>query len=224
MWKSRVLISRLIKNYCSIVCTVQYNPTEYWHERGKTYHSNFHYNKEFRLQEQFLLDALKNLEFSSVLEVGCGFGRITKLVLENCDASEYTAIDLSPDQIENARKYVGDHTKVHFIESEIQSFHPNRKYDLVLAAEVLLHVKPEDIKAVIAKLVSLTNKYLVHVDWCEDKRPSEPVKYFNFMHDYDKIYSELDLEYTKQRVKTRKSTFKKIDARQVLFVIKANLP
>lgn len=201
---------------------MQYDPAEYWRERGKRYHSDFHYNKGYRLQEKFLLDALKKLSFNSVLEVGCGFGRITKSVLENCDASEYIAIDLSPDQIENARTYVGDHAKIRFIESDIQSFHPDRKYDLVLAAEVLLHVKPDEIRTVIAKLLSLTNKYFVHVDWCEDKQPSEPTEYFNFMHDYDTIYADLRLEYSKQRIRTSKSIFNRVDIRQVLFVIKTS--
>ncbi len=201
---------------------MQYDPAEYWYERGKRYYSEFHYNKEYRLQEKFLLDALKKLSFSSVLEVGCGFGRITKSVLENCNTSEYTAIDLSPDQIINAKAYVGDVTEVQFIVSDIQSFHPHRKYDLVLAAEVLLHVKPNDVRTAIVKLLSLTNKYFVHVDWCEDTPPENAPEYFNFMHDYDRIYSDLQVEYSKQRI-TSKSKFNSVDTRQALFVIKASM-
>ena len=60
------------------------------------------------LQEQILVEYLrKNISFSTVLEVGCGFGRITKIILSNFpEVTEYVAVDLSPDQIENARNYV----------------------------------------------------------------------------------------------------------------------
>ena len=64
-----------------------YNPTEYWHERGKVYKKNFIYDKDKRLQEEFLLTHLNGISgsFKSVLELGCGFGRITKLLLTNYD-------------------------------------------------------------------------------------------------------------------------------------------
>jgi hypothetical protein len=38
------------------------------------------------------------------------------------------------------------------------------KYDLIFAGEVLLHIPPEEIEEVIAKLLSLTAKSFVHVD------------------------------------------------------------
>ena len=92
-----------------------YNPTEYWHERGKVYKKNFIYDKDKRLQEELLIQYLNNIftdnqSLQSVLELGCGFGRITKLLLTNYPGiKEYLAVDLSPHQIENAKKYVRFH-------------------------------------------------------------------------------------------------------------------
>src|SRR6478752_4696518 len=88
-----------------------YNPQHYWTEQGKRYKEQFRYNKKFELQEQMLIDYLKsNVSLSSstsVLEVGCGFGRITKLLLLNLPkVKEYLAVDLSAYQIENAKEYV----------------------------------------------------------------------------------------------------------------------
>ena len=64
-----------------------YNPHEYWYKHGKTYKEQFRYNKNFELQESIVLDYLKknltsSIPFSTVLEVGCGFGRITKLSIK----------------------------------------------------------------------------------------------------------------------------------------------
>ena len=64
-----------------------YDPQQFWTEQGKTYKEQFQYNEKFELQEQMLIDYLKKnvslSSFSTILEVGCGFGRITKLLLLN---------------------------------------------------------------------------------------------------------------------------------------------
>ena len=85
---------------------MSYNPSEYWHERGKKYKENFRYDKSKRLQEEFLITHLNGISgsFKSVLELGCGFGRITQLLLTNfSNITEYLAVDISPHQIENAK-------------------------------------------------------------------------------------------------------------------------
>ena len=85
-----------------------YIPNEYWLKRGKVYKEQFKYNKKFQLQENMLIDYLKTAleSFDTVLELGCGFGRISRLMLSKFpDIKEYVAVDLSPDQIENAKQY-----------------------------------------------------------------------------------------------------------------------
>jgi 2-polyprenyl-3-methyl-5-hydroxy-6-metoxy-1,4-benzoquinol methylase len=199
-----------------------YNPYTYWRKRGQFYQSSFQYDERYRIQEKFLLAALENESFATVLEIGCGFGRITRLVLQNHpEISLYTAIDLSPDQIENAKKYVGQQDGVNFVVSDFQSFESEIKhYDLVLASEVLLHVKPDEIESVIGKILSLTGKYFVHVDWCEEDKPAKyTAEAYCFMHDYEKIYDRMGLHYTKKRIVEQKSAFRRLDVRQGLFVV-----
>ncbi|HEV8405032.1 MAG TPA: class I SAM-dependent methyltransferase [Nitrososphaera sp.] len=197
-----------------------YDPAEYWIKRGKIYQSNFVYNQIFRAQEKFLLNHIKGLSFNTVLEVGCGFGRITKQLLENFPETRYTAVDLSPDQIENAKRFVNN-SKVNFAVSDIQSFSSVNKFDLVLAVEVLLHIKPEDINSTISKLLSLTNKYFVHVDWHEEITPPEyTTDSYCFMHDFDEIYSRLGLQYNKYKIDGKRRLFGKIDAKQAVFIVK----
>src|ERR1044072_8708381 len=123
----------------------QYVPKEYWLKEGKTYKDRFRYNKNFELQERILLECLKGISaFASVFELGCGFGRITKLILSNFpEVKDYVAVDISPDQIANAKKYVmpetaGRDLSIEFVVSDIQSLGETRKLDLVLASEVLL--------------------------------------------------------------------------------------
>jgi hypothetical protein len=64
------------------VVGASYNPREYWLARGKVYKDQFKYDPEKLVQEQLLLDHLKGMPpFRSVLEVGCGFGRITNIII-----------------------------------------------------------------------------------------------------------------------------------------------
>ena len=127
---------------------MRYIPNEYWFRAWKEVpRDEFRPNKKSELQERILLDYLKNIissssSFSTVLEVGCGFGRITKLLLSNFPSIlEYIGINLSPNQIENAKEFVKpaidtkEHNPVNFIVSDIQSFQNERKYDLVISSK-----------------------------------------------------------------------------------------
>jgi SAM-dependent methyltransferase len=175
---------------------MSYLPNEYWSKHGRTYKDEFRYNKNFVLQEKILIDYLKNnVSFSSVFEIGCGFGRITKLLLSNFpNITEYLAIDLSPHQIENAKELIGQSIGIReheptitFMVSDIQSFQIQKKYDLVIASEVLMHILPSEINRVIGKLINLSNKHIVNIDWYEEQTPKKAEPH-NFIHQYEKIY------------------------------------
>jgi SAM-dependent methyltransferase len=177
---------------------VTYNPAEYWRERGKIYKKNFRYDKSKRVQEEFLIAHLNNIpgSFKSVLELGCGFGRITQLLLTNYNnITEYLAVDISPDQIENAKsllsstKLANNQVKLDFLVSDIQSLRLDKEYDLVLLSEVLLHILPTDIDSIIKKLITLSNKHIINIDWYEDHSPKSQASH-NFIHQYETLYKK----------------------------------
>ena len=208
-----------------------YNPSEYWHERGKVYQKNFVYDKYMRLQEKLLIKHLTNYVFTSdesiksVLELGCGFGRITKLLLTEFPViKEYLAVDLSPHQLENAKKYVDSNKdKITFFRSDIQTLDTNnKKYDLVIISEVLLHIIPAEIDSIIKKIISLSNKHIVNIDWYEDNLPLDYKKKatYNFIHQYEALYKKYTEPSTTTitRIPIRKKTFiSSYDARQSIF-------
>jgi SAM-dependent methyltransferase len=223
---------------------MSYIPGEYWIEQGKTYKEQFHYNKKFELQEQMLIDYLKSSvsipqPFFTVLEVGCGFGRITKLLLSNFpDINEYVAVDISPHQVENAKEYVkpalearkrrrnnkdkdNDSVNLKFIVSDILSLEQlNKKYDLVIASEVLLHVLPSQIEQVIQKLVNMSNKHVINIDWYEEQIPKKTASH-NFIHNYEKIYKSFSSVKKLYRIPIEKkrglSLLFKLDTKQSIF-------
>lgn len=198
-----------------------YNPREFWINSGKTYFEKFDYNKRFKLQEEMLIDYLKNQEFTSVLELGCGFGRITKILLDNFPNIEnYLCVDVSIDQIENAKTYIresNNRDKVRFIESDIQGLNVNEKFDLVLASEVLLHVLPAEINMVIQKMISMSKLHVINIDWYEDRAPKVIAEH-NFLHKYLDIYKSVGgTKEIKRFPLVKKSLFSNLDTKQSLF-------
>jgi SAM-dependent methyltransferase len=206
---------------------VSYNPSEYWHERGKIYKKNFRYDKNKLVQEEFLIAHLNNISgsFKTVLELGCGFGRITQLLLSNySNITEYLAVDISPDQIENAKSLLSatnltNHVKLDFLVSDIQSLRLDKEYDLVILSEVLLHILPTEIDSIIKKLITLSKKHIVNIDWYEDHAPKSQASH-NFIHQYETLYKK----YTEPSTTTitripikRKKFLGTLDTKQSIF-------
>jgi len=206
---------------------VSYNPSEYWHERGKIYKKNFRYDKNKQVQEEFLIAHLNNISgsFKTVLELGCGFGRITQLLLSNyANITEYLAVDISPDQIENAKSLlssikVTNHVKLDFLVSDIQSLRLEKEYDLVILSEVLLHILPTEIDSIIKKLITLSKKHIINIDWYEDHPPKSQASH-NFIHQYETLYKK----YTEPSTTTinripikRKKFLGTLDTKQSIF-------
>jgi 2-polyprenyl-3-methyl-5-hydroxy-6-metoxy-1,4-benzoquinol methylase len=205
-----------------------YNPSEYWNERGKVYKKNFKYDDSKRLQEEFLIEYLNGINdsFKSVLELGCGFGRITKLLLTKYNnINEYLAVDLSQDQIENAKKYVSsslkkpnNQLKLDFMVSDIQSLNLDKKYDLVILSEVLLHILPTEIDSIIKKLLTLSNKHIINIDWYEETPPTKQASH-NFIHQYETIYKRyIEPSKTVKRIQIKRKKFLgTVDTKQSIF-------
>ncbi len=170
-----------------------------------------------------VVDYLKRISsFLTVLEVGCGFGRITKILLSNFpDIKEYIAVDLSPHQIENAKRYVKQiknrKGNTQFIVSDIQSLQIDKKYDLVIASEVLMHILPSEIEKVMRKLVDISNQHVVNIDWYEEKTPIKAAPH-NFIYQYEKIYQDMPSVMQVNRVPiVKKGLLSKIDVKQSIF-------
>ena len=215
---------------------MSYNPSEYWHERGKIYKKNFRYDKNKHVQEEFLIAHLNNISgsFKSLLELGCGFGRITQLLLSNySNITEYLAVDISPDQIENAKsllsstKLSNNQVKLNFLVSDIQSLDLDKEYDLVILSEVLLHILPTEIDSIIKKLITLSKKHIINIDWYEDQPPKSQASH-NFIHQYEtlyKKYAESSTTIIKRIPIKRKKFLGTLDTKQSIFhVILENNP
>lgn len=156
-----------------------YDPLSYWVERGAGPDTDQR-SPAHRVQERRLRSLLAELEFQTVLDVGCGSGRIARIIAGIRPGARITGIDLSPDRIERARLAV---PAAEFLATTVQAFQTRRRFDLVIAVELLMHVPPGEVDDVAAKLRRLSTRHLVTVDWTPDELPALVAPH-NFAHDY----------------------------------------
>ena len=147
-----------------------------------------------RLQERFLLDVLRrsSVPMERVLEIGCGFGRITKRLAETWPGAKITALDLSPEQLANARGHCQGLAGARFEQYDFYSDQPfpGHTYDTVIAIEVFLHHPPEVVVRLFRKLAGIA-RYLVNIDWSEQWPWPRPEHVW--VHDYARLYAEGEL-------------------------------
>lgn len=147
-----------------------YEPTTYWRTRGET----------FAAQELALADVLRDLDYETVLDVGCGTGRIGSLIRGLQPGAAYAGIDVSPDVLRAASNRLPHGT---FHESSLARFRPERTWGLVVASELLMHVPPDDVAMAVAKLRDLSARWIVTIDYVG----SEILASHNFAHDYQSL-------------------------------------
>jgi trans-aconitate methyltransferase len=76
----------------------------------------------------------------AVLELACGPGMWTELLLRH--ATSVTAVDAAPEMLARAKSRVGD-GRVRFVQADLFSWRPDRRYDVVFFGFWLSHV-PRD--------------------------------------------------------------------------------
>jgi trans-aconitate methyltransferase len=167
---------------------VTYDPVAYWTERGKGYETEAVEQGWVDVENEPVFDLLDTLRFSSVLEAGCGFGRVGAAILKHYPGVGYTGFDVSPDLVEGARTRIPK-GKGHLFVADLATWTPDRTWELVIAVSVLGHIRREDIRRVIRNLLAASRGSVVHVDW--NKVGGETA--FQYGHDYAAIYRELGI-------------------------------
>lgn len=152
----------------------------------------------YQYQEKVFREYLRNgigQEIKSVLELGAGTGRMTKIMLEEFpDYEWYTIVEISKDNIEKMFKTLGNGKE---LPRDVYPLYGNiieyvdlptkeMKYDLILASEVFMHILPKDIENVIKKL-SKMGKQIINIDWNFNNDLNAG---WYFIHDYDSLYKK----------------------------------
>ena len=108
---------------------------------------------------RLIMNLIKNLNFTSVLDVGCGEGSLLREIMAlRPDLSTTAGIDISEGALELAKVKVPEAS---FYLMDIQTDKLDASFDLVVCSEVLEHVEKD--QEAISKLVDMTRHYLLVV-------------------------------------------------------------
>lgn len=151
---------------------------EWWQDHGgeewlKEIERRRAFEDRYNRQEAWLIAHFANDPAARVLDFGCGYGRHLKN-LKRLGHLDLFGCDMSPTQVELVGDYVGDPVWARERVRLIPALGPlpwgDLQFDVTYSSEVLIHVNPADLPAVIGELLRVTFQRLVLI---ENKRTSE---------------------------------------------------
>lgn len=169
-----------------------FDPRTYWPAMGPWLAGPGAVSPEHIHIEGLLRDLLPSIELiRSVLDVGCGRGRLASLLAEALPKAHYSGLDIGEAQAQATQAVRPDGT---VYVSPIQDFDSRHRFDLVLVSEVLMHIPPNEIEQVVAKLLQLAQKYILLIEWTQPMDPSIRPAEWNWLHDYHALFGDKRIE------------------------------
>lgn len=142
-----------------------YDPVTYWTERGRTFEAEAQAKGWHDSLDIPLSAVLAELHTpATVLDVGCGYGRLAMQVRHLWPSASYTGLDVSADLVAATQARVPD---AEGICADLVAWEADRTWDLVLAVSVLGHLLPADVPNVVDKLRDFATRDLIIMDWDE---------------------------------------------------------
>ena len=104
-----------------------------------------------------LVERLQTNDFTNVLDIGCGNGRITEYLSSVCDAA-FHGVDISGEAIKNANERVGaPNAKLRFSVANINDLKfPEERFDLIISLDTLYYA--DSLPSLLAQAGNLLSK------------------------------------------------------------------
>ena len=173
---------------------VEYNglilPAPHIRTGGAEFKDNAYFMRSARHEIQRLIDHFDFTGQDTLLDIGCGFGRLPIGLLDIFGTACYTGIDINPIAIEWCHKYIGNvHSDFQFIQLDIQNdrYNPNgqpltekfrfdfsnSQFKLAYLYSVFSHMIIEDIQIYLKELnrVLDTDGHLFFTAFAEENVP-----------------------------------------------------
>lgn len=169
-----------------------YNPKRFWNLKAESF---LHDDWQVKIypQHAWVLKKIKKSEPNKILEIGCGFGRNIKFLINNgIDSDRITGIDISRKMIKNAQEFIANPgVKLLVCDANNLPFR-DKMFDLSLIHGVFMHVGPNRIKYVLKEVIRVTKNYILDIE--QNYLPNEKnnnVRKYTFLHNYASLYKEL---------------------------------
>ena len=163
-----------MKNYFSKKSDeMAYRPLEYWEKRA----DSFLMKEVLRMPrtiiysiilKRVLRPEITTIQPTSILEVGCGPGRLLKVYQ---DVGKIYCVDFSEKMLERAESKARKSgiTNAHFGRMACQDLKYEDDFiDLVMTSNVLLHIPPEDIEKAVSELTRVSREYVLIIEFFQE--------------------------------------------------------
>lgn len=140
------------------------DPRAYWTYRGgPDYFREQEDHPARSLRSAWLADRIAGYRPTSILEVGCGYGKQLRLLRERLPDAPLFGVDFSPSQIAEAGRYLADTGGIALaLASGLHLPFPDRSFDLVLTSAVILHNPPPAAEQIRREVVRVARRLAAH--------------------------------------------------------------
>jgi SAM-dependent methyltransferase len=139
------------------------DPRKYWTLRGGNDYFQEQEGQAARgLRAAWIADRLAAYQPTSILEVGCGYGKVLRELRSRLDVP-MVGIDFSPTQLERARVFLESAGDVGLIMSRGESLpFPDGSFDMVVTSAVVLHNPPAIAERMRREVVRVARRFAAH--------------------------------------------------------------
>jgi len=169
--------------------------SKYWIERGVHAPKNTLTKEEYDemcniniLQEKAIDKILDTINWNSLIEVGCGYGRHIIRNKKRYPNKKIIGVDISIEKLNQIKKLNLD---IELIECDVFETIPKINIDVALTSEFMMHIPPENLLSLYNRIKEMSNK-IIMLEYCVPSKFNDTFSEHNWNHDYIKILDDLD--------------------------------
>lgn len=139
------------------------DPRTYWTLRGGDDYFREQEGQPARSQRaSWVADRLARYRPTSVLEVGCGYGKLLREIRNRLDIP-VVGVDFSPTQLRQARRFLGEWDGIELLLSRGEALpFADRSFDMVVTSAVILHNPPAIAERMRHEVLRVARRLTAH--------------------------------------------------------------
>lgn len=188
-----------------------YDPETFWNGLGDEYYKRFRKKEQFMVNAHWIIDIVNVLGAVSLLEPGCGFGRLLPILLENCPTlKKADGFDIADNILRCSAEYLKPmepteenpnppnfEDVINLKKGDIRKMtdYESNSYDVVVSSETIQHLSPRDAESAIREMVRVAKRAVVLIErWGFPGEHAEP---HMWTHNYAEFLSQLGTRIAK---------------------------
>jgi len=161
-------------------------PAKYWKKYGAYYFAieRKGIEKETLLikESEYLANIISDYKPDTILELGCGYGRVLKELAKKNKQATITGIDISKDQLKEAKEYLKDFNVSLLEYNGIKLPFDDNSFDVVYTCGVFSVLPPEIVYPLLKEVYRVSKKIIIH----DEEVFGDSVRFYK--HEYDTAY------------------------------------